>query len=94
MRKFAKKDSNQRDVELALKRVGASVQDLSIVGGGCVDLLVGYRGMSYCLEVKDGAKPPSARKLTDDEFLWHVKWNGHKAVVCSAADALKEIGAI
>ena len=52
-----------------------------MVGRGCPDLLVGYRGVNYLLEVKDGEKPKSAQKLTPDEDAWHFMWMGQVAVV-------------
>ena len=37
-------------------------------------MLVGYRGRLMVIEVKDGAKPPSERKLTADQVAWHAQW--------------------
>lgn len=61
--------------------MGATVQPLHTVGRGCPDLLVGYGGTNYLLEVKDGLKSPSQRKLTPDEQTWHDEWRGHVTVV-------------
>lgn len=66
--------------------MGASVQPLHTVGQGCPDLLVGYGGTNYLLEVKDGNKPPSQRKLTPDEHAWHDEWRGHVTVVTCTWD--------
>jgi hypothetical protein len=92
MRRAAKTDSNQPAIVAALRRVGASVQPLHTIGQGCPDLLVGWKARSYVLEVKDGDKPPSARKLTPDERKWFAAWKGHAVVVESVADALRAIG--
>ena len=46
-------DGNQAEVVAALQAYGASVQSLAGVGKGCPDLLVGFRGVTYLLEVKD-----------------------------------------
>lgn len=35
-----------------------------------------FKGANLLVEVKDGSKPPSARKLTKDEEEWHEKWTG------------------
>lgn len=94
MRTAAKVDANQREIVSALRSVGATVQPLHAVGQGCPDLLVGFRGLSYAIEVKDGAKPPSARKLTPAQEEWHGGWKGHVAVVSSVAEALAAIGLI
>ena len=90
----ARSDDNQPAVVSALRGVGATVEHLHRVGGGCPDLLVGYRGVNYLLEVKDGGKPPSAQKLTPFQELWHQDWRGHVVIVNSPAAALAAIGAI
>lgn len=94
MRRAARVDRNQARIVSVLRGVGASVQTLHTVGRGCVDLMVGYRGTTYCLEVKDGQLPPSRRKLTPDEERWHEEWQGHAAVVNDADEALRVIGAV
>jgi hypothetical protein len=76
MRQAAKIDANQPDIVKALKDAGMSVQILSAVGKGVPDLLVGFRGVNVLIEVKDGAKPLSAQKLTDDQANWHGAWAG------------------
>ncbi len=83
----AKVDHNQRAIVAALRAKGATVQLLHAVGRGCPDLLVGYRGLNLLIEVKDGSKPPSARRLTPDQVIWHRAWAGHVEVVDSADQA-------
>lgn len=81
-------DANHGEIVKALRQVGASVQDLSQVGGGCPDIAVGHHGLTLMLEIKDGAKAPSARKLTPDQAIWHNNWQGHVAVVSSVDEAM------
>lgn len=81
MRYAAKVDANQPAVVAALRKLGASVQPLHTVGGGVPDLLVGFRGQTWLIEVKDGAKPPSARTLTPDQEEWHAAWRGSPVAV-------------
>lgn len=93
MRRAAKTDANQTDIVATLRKIGATVQPLHGVGSGCPDLLVGYRGAdgvarNYLVEVKDGAKPPSARKLTPDQVEWHIAWRGQVAVADSIEAAI------
>ena len=92
MRRAAKVDANQSEIVAAFRKAGATVTPLHAVGQGCPDLLVGFRGVNYAVEVKDGAKPPSARKLTPDQVSWHDTWRGQVAVVKSAAEALALLG--
>jgi len=93
MRRIARVDANQPDITEGLRKVGATVQLLHIIGDGCPDMLVGYHGVNYLLEIKDGDKPPSQRQLTDDEMKWFNKWRGKCAVVNNLDEALEYIGA-
>ncbi|WP_116082067.1 hypothetical protein [Tropicimonas sp. IMCC34011] len=92
MRRAAKVDSNQSRIVAALRKIGASVQPLHAVGGGCPDLLVGFRGLNRVIEVKDGDKPPSARKLTPDQVEWHGAWRGQVDVAKDEDEAFAILG--
>ena len=87
MRRAAKIDANQPAIVRALQCMGFTVQHLHSVGAGCPDLLCGWRGRNYLIEVKDGDKPPSARKLTEDQVKWHEKWLGQVVVINSPIEA-------
>ena len=67
MRYAARVDDNQPEIVEALRRHGAAVLVTSQLKGA-MDLLVGYNGNTYIVEVKDGNKPPSQRKLTSGEL--------------------------
>ena len=82
-------DANQPEIVQALRRVGASVHSLAGVGCGCPDLAVGYRGVTYLLEVK-GCRG----KLTPGQVEWHAEWRGQVAIVRSIDEALETIGAV
>lgn len=94
MRRAAKVDDNQGAIVAALRRAGAAVQSLAMVGNGCPDLLVSFRGRTLVLEVKDGSKVPSARRLTPKEEAWSSTWPGEWHLVESPEDALRAIGAV
>jgi hypothetical protein len=93
MRRAAKVDDNQRQIVAALRAIGASVQVLSMVGQGCPDILCAYRGVNHLLELKDGAKTASRRKLTLDEVRWIMEWNAPVHIVSSVSEAYEAIGA-
>jgi len=94
MRRAAKVDANHEQVVSALRAAGAVVQSLAAVGKGIPDLLVAFRQEMFLLEIKDGAKPPSARALTEDQAKWHAAWGTPVYVVNSPEEALQVIGAI
>lgn len=88
----AKIDANQTEIVKALRQIGCSVQSLASVGKGVPDLLAGFRGFNFLIEVKDGNKPKSAQKLTPDQVEWHEKWQGKVFVVNSVDQAIDLIG--
>lgn len=89
MRKAAKIDDNQKAIVNVLRQIGASVQSLAATGKGCPDLLVGYHGINYLMEVKDGDKVLSKQELTIHQEHWHSLWRGSVHVVKSVDEALK-----
>lgn len=93
-RRAARVDANQGDVVDALRAIGCSVALTHAAGGGFPDLVVGVDGINLLIEVKDGKKPPSERKLTKDQVLFHAQWRGQIAVVKNVAEALQLIGSI
>lgn len=81
-------DANQGSIILALRRCGATVLDLSSVGDGCPDLLIGYHGMDRLLEVKTAAGTTSA-----GQSAFARTWRGWPvSVVRSEAEAMLAIG--
>lgn len=82
----ARTDRNQPDIVKRLKLLGCSVIDLSAVGRGVCDLLVGFKArgvgpVAVLVEVKDGDKPPSARRLTPDQRRFFATFRGPAVVV-------------
>lgn len=85
-------DSNQSAIVTALRAVGATVVDLSAVGRGVPDLLVGFRGQTYLLEVKNKL---GRNRTTADQEVFYEWWRGTPAVIVyTTDDALKAIDAI
>lgn len=71
-------DRNHGEIVDALRKLGATVQSLATIGDGCPDLLIGYRGLTILMEIKDGNAIPSKRLLTEDELKFQVRWTGQK----------------
>ena len=79
-RRAMRQDDNHGAVVTALRAAGAVVHTIS-QGGGLPDLLCGYespsgRKYTLLLEIKDGEKVPSARKLTTLEEKFFETWIG------------------
>jgi hypothetical protein len=93
VRTAARIDANHHEVVAALRACGARVQRLE-QGGGVPDLLVAARiggrwWTNVLVEIKDGKKPPSERRLTPDQQAWIADWPTPVAVVYSAEDAVE-----
>ncbi len=89
-------DANHSAIVQALRQVGCVVLDVHALPG-CLDLLVAYRGALHLLEVKDGAKPAHARRLTEaeQETIRLLAGVGVEAqVVNSVEEAMRAVGVI
>ena len=74
MRRAARRDNGEQDIIKAMRACGAFVKVIN--DEGTFDLLCWYNGRTLLLEIKDGTKPPSARRLTDAEQKFHDEWPG------------------
>jgi Holliday junction resolvase len=90
-RRAPRKDDNHREIVNALESIGATV--LCINEKDAPDLLVGYRGSDYLLEIKDGSKSPSRRKLRPGQERFAQMWRGRPPVKVESIDeAFRAIG--
>lgn len=78
-----KRDANEPEIIAALEAIGCTVYALDKP----LDLLVGHGGKTYLLEVKDGAKPPSWQRVTDDQQKFLEWWEGGTAVVVNSVES-------
>ena len=98
MRYPRRRDDNEAVIVKALRQAGASVQPLDVTG--VPDLLVGYNGVTYLVEVKQEhgragvGMAKSASGLRETQEAWWAKWCGAQpAIATTAAEALAAIGA-
>jgi hypothetical protein len=88
-----RKDANHGEVSDDLRAAGWSVLDLA-KHGVSVDLVVGKPFFAALVEIKDGSKPASARKLTLAELELKANWEGPYIVALSGEDALRQLDAL
>lgn len=88
----SKIDKNQPDIVKEFRRLGASVTPTHNAGHGFPDLVVGFGGVNYLVEVKDPAQPPSKRKLTPHQVKWHGEWLGVAHIVHTNDDVRELLG--
>jgi len=90
MRKHARIDANQKKIVSHLRDIGCTVLVTSQLGKGAPDIIVGYKGKNYLIEIKDGEKRLSQQKLTPDEIKFQSEWKGTYFVINNLND-LKDI---
>lgn len=87
MRYAARVDANQTQIVLALRAAGAYVWIIGLP----VDLLVGYKGHTFLVEIKDGSK----KRLTKLQADFFENWSGSTLCrVDSPEAALRMIGVV
>lgn len=91
MRRKAKVDANQKEIVEGLRKSGCSVAVTSDAHKGFPDIVVGCMGKNIMIEIKDGKKSPSERKLTNDQVEFRAAWSGQYDVACSLPQAKKII---
>jgi hypothetical protein len=88
MRRRPRTDANSMEIVKALRQLGCSVRITSALGQGFPDLACGRAGVNLFLEVKDGTRIPSQRKLKPDEQRFKDTWAGQYYVVESVEEAV------
>ena len=88
MRRAAKVDSNQSEIERAARKLGCSWLSLAPLGFGAPDALIGHAGPrgrhNLLIEIK-----PDDRALESAQTKFHLEWRGQVAVVRSVDDLLR-----
>jgi RNase P/RNase MRP subunit p30 len=85
MRRNAKVDSNQKEIVTALRKYGATVLITSQLKN-CFDILTGFNGINYIMEIKDGTLPPSKKRLTEGEDKFCKSWKGGKYYIVESIE--------
>lgn len=106
MRRASRRDSNHQEIVAELSRRGFKVLDLSRVGGGCPDILVGvprqerpsqYPGFVYTdppLNVLLEIKVPKSGRLNAKQKKFRESWPGPVYVVRDVVQALAALQAV
>lgn len=88
---ISKKDDNHKEVVDLFKKLGWSELDTSTLKKAC-DCFISndIRGflITVAIEIKDGKKPPSKRKLTEGEQEFKDRWRGYYEKVETLKDVI------
>ena len=83
MRRAARVDQNQQAIVQGLRDAGCDVAVIKLP----VDIVVGYEGRNYLMEVK---RPGEPLQFNQHKFL--TEWKGQKALVTTLEEALHVVG--
>ena len=79
----------QAEITQALRSAGADVLCVNDIGEGYPNLVVGYCGINYLVEISRPDIP-----LSDDQKLFATAWRGQVKFISSVNDAFKLIGVL
>lgn len=83
MFRAARKDANHVEIVKLFRQLGWYVLDVAQLKN-CCDIMVSKNGVTIAIEIKDGKKPPSQRKLTTGELKFKNEWLGrYELVICN-----------
>jgi hypothetical protein len=91
LRRYGKVDANHKDIADAFRKMGCSFLSLAPLGKGAPDAAIGYGGLTVLVEIKDGAKPKSAQKLTPDQETFWDTWKGGVRLVNGMEAAIETV---
>jgi rhamnose utilization protein RhaD (predicted bifunctional aldolase and dehydrogenase) len=76
-------DENQNRIFHTFIALGASVCNLSTVGRGCPDALIGYKGKTVLVEIKSSNKA----QFTEPQIKFMQEWRGGAVSRIDSVDA-------
>ena len=90
MYRAARQDDNHDEIRTAARNYGCGWLDTFQLKK-CCDAVLTYKGRTIAIEIKDGSKVPSARKLTKGEIEFRDYWiskGGNYALIESIDDLI------
>ena len=85
VRQRPNRDANHNEIVDIFENLGGTWLDTSGVGGA-LDGLLGVSGIDQRVEIKDGSKFPSRRRLTKDEETEIQGWRGRSPVIIETVE--------
>lgn len=93
MRRAARLDSNHGDVRIHLERHGWTTRSTAPLGDDFPDIIAARQQFTALVEVKDGSKPPSKRKLSEGQQRFRDTWPGVVITALTPEHALLQLEA-
>lgn len=90
-----KVDANHKEIVDAMKAVGASIIDTSRLGKGMPDVIVGFRGQTILMEIKNPKTQYGRKGLNANQRKWAEEWSGGPLSIVDSVDAaLRMLGVL
>jgi hypothetical protein len=86
MRYGLRKDLNHWEITALLDQLGIGFVDMSALGRGVPDLVVGLRGIAHLWEIKNPQNSYGKRGLNKNQIKWAENWRGSPVYVISSED--------
>jgi len=93
MRIAARVDDNHTTIVAYFRKFGCAVFDVHAISNGC-DLFVSKNMKTFAIEIKDGSKSASEKKLTAGEQKFKDKWLGNYMIVENLSDVIAVVKAL
>jgi len=89
----SRKDDNHKEIVEALTKAGAYVLDMSHVGRGFPDLIIGFQSKTILMEIKNPKTSYGRKGLNKNQLKWKESWTGGAYCVADSIEAaLRMIG--
>jgi len=90
-----KVDANHKEIVDAMKELGASIIDTSRLGKGMPDVIVGFRGQTILMEIKNPKTQYGRKGLNENQRKWAEGWSGGPLSIVDGVDAaLRALGVL
>lgn len=86
LRRDCRVDGNHLEICHTLRKCGVSIRSTASLGDGFPDVVAGFRGFNYLIEIKNGAKKWN---LSKDQVVFHDEWQGQIVIIDSIESAIE-----
>lgn len=83
-----KKDANHREMLAELDRLDICYIDMSVIGGGCPDVLIAVDGKWQLVEIKNPNTGYGRRGLNKNQKRWAEDWKGGPVYVIDSVEKM------
>lgn len=91
MRRARRQDGNHGTLRSRFEAIGGTWEDIVPWRSGLPDAMLGLRGITELVEVKDPNQPPNKRKLRPEQERFRREWRGRPVRVVETFEEIAEL---